>query len=85
MVKKLTVREAGVGDNRRTLTFDSQNFDIIADDGRPLFGIRVLDNGTLEVSASMVVRHKGKMLDDRLAVRPRSSNAVSIQRDVYAE
>jgi hypothetical protein len=59
------------------------SFDIAADDGRPLFTIRVSPDGSLEINSGSFVKHGGVMLDGAMLVLPRASNAVTIKREVY--
>jgi hypothetical protein len=62
------------------------DFDILADDGRSLYGLRLWPDGTLEIEATLsTARHGGKLLDGKLVVRPMDSGRVRISRDEYRE
>ena len=61
----------------------SGGLEIIADDGRTLFDIHLLKDGTLEVSSGMTCKHKGFILDSGLMVIPKASNDVLIARTKY--
>lgn len=63
-------------------TMPSGGLEIVGDDGRTLFSVRLKD-GQLQVMAGGVCKHEGKMLDDRISIIPHSSNHVSIVRPVY--
>lgn len=69
------------GDNT---THDYLNgIEIIADDGRPLFSISLLEDGSIEVSTNMVVKHNGVMLEDDMHIVPKSVCRVVIKREIY--
>lgn len=61
----------------------SGEVEIIADDGRTLLCIRLEKDGTLDVSAGVFCKHGGNLLDDRLEIRPRACNRVTIRRSIY--
>lgn len=57
--------------------------DILSDDGKPLFTINELVDGSLEISTSTICRYRGKLLDSKLIVIPKSSNCVVAARMEY--
>lgn len=59
--------------------------DIISDDGRPLYSIRLLNDGSLEVGSHTTCRYKGKLLDTSIFLSPRSHNEILIFRKEYKE
>lgn len=61
----------------------SGGLEIVADDGRPLFGIRLKD-GVLHIDSGMVCKHEGRMLDDRFAIKPVAANCVDIEKLEYS-
>jgi hypothetical protein len=66
----------------QTQKMPSGTLDIIADDGRTLFSLRLKD-GALEVSAGGVCKHDGQLLNEALTIAPRYSNLVTISRVPY--
>lgn len=63
--------------------FRGKNIDIIADDNRPLFCIRLLEDGGIEISAGHICKQGDKMLDDIINIRPISSNRIILMRSLY--
>ena len=61
----------------------SGSVEIIADDGRTLLCVTAQKDGSLRIHAGMVCNHGGKLLDDRLDIRPIASNAIEITRPIY--
>lgn len=57
--------------------------DILSDDGRPLFTINELVDGSIEISTSTVCKYKGKLLDTKLVIIPKSANCVVATRMEY--
>lgn len=82
MQHKVTVREIGINEDRRAMMFFS-GFEIVAEDGRTLYDVRVSEDGTLEVSAGGTVKQAGRVLDSQLMVRPHSTNVITIMREEY--
>jgi hypothetical protein len=65
-----------------TITMPSGGLDVIGEDGRTLYTIK-LDGGKLSVSAGMVCKVEGVLLDDKLSIAPHSRNSVVIERPNY--
>lgn len=62
----------------------SNDFDILADDGRPLFSFYLKNGGNLEVSSGgLACKHEDVMLDSSLIIAPMASNVVGISRKKY--
>ena len=61
-------------------TMPSGSLDIIADDGRCLFGITLNKDGTLRVDAGQVCKHHGIFLDDSLQIAPIACNVIHLVR-----
>lgn len=61
----------------------SDSVEIIADDGRTLLCVTMQKDGSLRIHAGMVCTHDGKLLDDRLDIRPIASNTIEITRPIY--
>ena len=64
-------------------TMPSNSLDIIADDGRTLFGITLNKDGTIRLDTGHVCKHQGILLDDQIQLRPIASNAVLVLRPEY--
>lgn len=80
---KIRDSHAAVNGEFETLTMPSGSVDIIADDGRTLFSVRLKD-GHLEISAGGVCKHQGDLLDEKLLIAPRYTNQVFVSRSICA-
>ena len=78
---KIRDSQAAVNGEFATQTMPSGSIDIIADDGRTLFSVRLKD-GRLEVSAGGVCKHGGVLLDEGLLIAPRYANQVVVSRAI---
>ena len=78
---KIRDSHAAVNGEFKTQTMPSGSLDIVADDGRTLFTVRLKD-GHLEVSSGGVCKHDGKVLDEGLLVAPRYRNQVFVSREL---
>ena len=56
---------------------------VFAEDNRPMYNLRVLDDGTLEVQSGMIVKHNGIVLDENITITPKDSRTVTIKRIEY--
>jgi hypothetical protein len=86
-VLKVKLRGASVADGgaEREVEFYDR-FEIVADDGRELYTLRLSSDGALEVSAVLITaRHAGTLLDDKFSIRPEGAGCVTIRRDKYRE
>lgn len=81
-MKEMIVRDgfAVINGDKTTYTMPSGELEIVADDGRPLFCLRVFGS-ILEVSGGYTCKHEGVMLDDKIVVVPVASNRVDIVRN----
>ena len=59
----------------------SNGLEIIADDGRTLFGVSLAKDGSLRVTAGHHCRHAGKVFDDTFKIKPISTNLIELHRD----
>jgi hypothetical protein len=59
----------------------SKGLEIIADDGRTLFGVWLAKDGSLRVTAGHHCRHAGKVFDDTFKIKPISTNLIELHRD----
>lgn len=85
-MKAIRIRDAHAtinGDTTET-AYDTGSIEIIADDGRCLYGIRLVDGCKIEVSTGSICKSDGALLDDRLIIQPNSSNRITISRPEYA-
>jgi hypothetical protein len=81
---KVTVRGDSVEDEgaTREIAFYGQ-FDIMADDGRALFTLRLREDGSLEIETGlMAVKYGGRVLDSSFYMRP-SGGRITVARDEY--
>lgn len=82
---KMIVRDsyATINGDQTTHQFSSGGIEILASDGRSLFSVRLLDDGSIDVSGGDVCKHKGTLLDDRLLISPKASNRVTLTKPAY--
>ncbi len=80
---KIRDSHASINNDKTEYEMPSGGLDIIADDGRTLFSIRQQADGSIEVHSGSFAKHNGKLLHDRLEIRPRSANNVIIFRPLY--
>jgi hypothetical protein len=79
---KIRDSRAAVNGEFETTQMPSGSLDIIADDGRTLFSIRLKD-GALEINSGGVCQHDGIVLSEALLIAPRYANNVTISRSPY--
>jgi hypothetical protein len=79
---KIRDSHAAVNGEFDTQEMPSGSLDIIADDGRTLFSLRLKD-GVLEVSSGGICKHADQVLNEGLTIAPRYANLVSISRLPY--
>jgi len=84
---KLIIRDgyATLNGNKETFEMPSGNLDIITEDGRNLFGVRLNKDGSIEVSAGDVCKVDGVLLDDQLRIKPIACNVVQLRKPIYNE
>jgi hypothetical protein len=64
----------------KTVTTFPNGIEILADDGRTLFSVMLMDGGKIEVRTAGVCKQEGRLLEDRLLISPRYPNSVIISR-----
>lgn len=64
-------------------TMPSNSLEILSEDDRTLFSIRLNKDASISIVVGSSCRHQGKVLDDAMDIRPISSNVVTITRPVY--
>lgn len=79
---KIRDAHASVNGDFSTTPMPSGGLEIVGDDGRTLFTIK-LQSGALQVTAGMVCKVDGVLLDDKLSIIPHSRNCVFIERPKY--
>jgi len=79
---KIRDSHAAVNGEFETQQMPSGSLDIIADDGRTLFTLRLKD-GALEISSGGICKHEEQVLNEGLMITPRYSNLVTISRLPY--
>ena len=79
---KVRCSHASVNGNDEITEFSSGGIEIISDDGKRLFQIRVEDN-VLMVAAGDYCKHNGKILDDSFIIKPRAANCIDIVKPEY--
>jgi hypothetical protein len=70
------------GDKTETV-MPSGGLEIIADDGRALYDIRLNNDGSLHVSVCMVCKHGGVVLDDKPLISLQAANCFNVIRPKY--
>jgi len=58
----------------------SGSLDIIADDGRTLFGISLEKDGSIRVDSGSHCKHGGIGFEDTIQIIPRATNVVTVSR-----
>jgi hypothetical protein len=79
---KIRDSHASIQGEFSAITMPSGGLEVIGDDGRTLYTIK-LDGGKLHVSAGVVCKLNGVLLDDKLSIAPHSRNSVVIERPKY--
>lgn len=86
-MRTITVRGdmAPEGQKGTVEIYASSGLDILDGDGsRPLFCLRVTEDGDLEVSTGgMHCHHEGRLLGPAVSIQPKSEGCVLISRDEY--
>ena len=84
MNKPMIVRDgyAVLNGNKEVVEMPSGSLEIVADDGRDLFSIRLMDRG-IEVSVNSCIKHDGELLEPNFKIKPRASNLIEITREPY--
>lgn len=73
------------GDNT-TFKFDSGAIEIIDQDGRCLFSVRLVDARTIRVQVNDITKDEaGNLVDDRFYVVPEACNSILVQRNLLVE
>lgn len=65
------------------IEFPSGGMSILGDDEKELFSVSLNDAGQLEISTNVFCKYNGVIMDTGISVRPRSSNHLRVERDVY--
>lgn len=63
-----------------TYTMPSGGIDIVSDDGRTLFSIRLEEGSEISVWSGDFCKHNNKILSDRFVIVPRSGNVVTFRK-----
>jgi hypothetical protein len=74
---------ATLNDDKSEHEMPSNSLDIIADDGRRLFGISLNKDGSIRVDFGHVCKHGGAVLGDFGCIIPIASNCFTVKRDEY--
>jgi len=84
-VDEYTNQVIGSSEPRDTATFIMERgIVILAEDGRPLYELRLLKDGvSLEMRASHHVKVGNRLLETTMTVRPHSSNVLIVSRPNY--
>lgn len=85
--RSIVIRDshATINGDKTQHDFSSGGIEIIASDGRSLFNIYLLEDGSIDVSGGSVCKHKGKVLEDRFIINPVASNRVTLIKPEYKE
>jgi hypothetical protein len=60
--------------------FNTNKLEIVADDHRPLFRIKLVENG-IEVTAGSACKHNHNILDNALTILPHARNQIVVKRE----
>lgn len=75
---------AEINGEKETIEMPSGALDVIADDGRTLFCIK-LEDGAIEVSTASFCKHEGRLYDTPISIKPRASNVVRVIREKWKD
>ncbi len=73
---------AKVNGREEVIIFPSGGLEILADDGKTLFSVR-LEGNELIITGGNMCNHKGNLLDDTFVIKPRSPNCVNLVKVEY--
>lgn len=78
----MKIRDSHATLNRDKTEFEcpSGGLDIISDDGKRLFSIRVEGPGTISVECGGHCKHMGKLFEDKASIFPRACNLIHFQK-----
>lgn len=79
---KIRDLHATINGNTEIFTMPSGGIEIIADDGKTLFSLR-LEGNSLLLSSGQTCKHNGEVLRDDFMIKPRASNCVDIVKTKY--
>lgn len=71
---------AEINGDDSVIEMPSGGLEIVGEDGRSMFSMRLTKDGVLELSGGNLCRHGGKLLDERISVEPRASNLIYIRK-----
>jgi hypothetical protein len=78
---KIRDAHAQLNGRKEEFTMPSGGLEIInPEDGKTLFRINHREDGSIQITAGILCRVKGKILDDALLISPVSSNSIVCQR-----
>lgn len=82
---KLKIRDghAVLNGDKTEYSMPSGTMDIIAEDGRTLFGLTLGKDGTLRIDAGTTCKVDSGILDDRFTIKPVSSNVIELTKPLY--
>jgi len=72
---------AAMNGDKTKYDMPSNGLEIIADDGRTLFGVWLAKDGSLRVTAGHHCRHAGKVFHDTFKIKPIATNLIELHRD----
>jgi hypothetical protein len=70
------------GDRDFTLNYDD-GIEVVAHDGRALYDVDVMADGSLEISVKGCVKHEDTMLDDEVSILPMGRGRIRVKRLPY--
>lgn len=74
---------ATINGNKTEFECRSGCVEIIAEDERTLFSIMQMKDGEIMVIAGKQCKHRGKILNDQMVIRPIATNCIEIIRPEY--
>lgn len=80
----MKIRDAHASINGSSEFFEmpSGGLDILSEDGRPLFGLRIKDN-VLHLNAGHTAKINGVIYEETFVIKPLASNCVEIIKNKY--
>lgn len=69
--------------NKKIIKLNTDEIDIIADDGKTLYSIQLKKDGSLNIGTVGFCKQDGKILDTTLNMMAKASNTIIIFRNTY--
>lgn len=76
-------QHATINGKPEEITVFPNGIEILAEDGKALFDIDLLEDGSIEISGGNFCKFKGKLLDDNFKIQPLAYNRIKLVRNEH--